>query len=429
MASGQKTYANVQRRTSNVQHRSEEGKRRICFVTGTRAEYGLMRSTLVAIRDHPQLELQIIATGMHLSAEHGRTIRNIRTDGWKVDATVPWSPAKQREKKSVSEKKGVRYPSLGGFDGGRSGPSRFLKNGLGENENAVNTGRAMAGLASALDRLQSDIVLVVGDRVEAFAAAAAGHLSGRIVAHIHGGDRALGQVDDSLRHAITKLAHLHFPATIASKNRILNLGEDAWRVHRVGSPGIDGITMHAASAEVAGRFALIVLHPTDTDEAIERKRAELVLGSVKRIGFDRIVIVYPNNDPGFGGIIGAWEAADSSAIIFRDVPRPKFLGLLRDAAVLIGNSSAGIIEAASFGTPVVDVGPRQLGRETSANVVRVPFSSNKIASELRRIWNSGKPLRCPKKNVYGGDGTGQRIAEILASVEIDSKLRRKLIAY
>ena len=198
-------------------------KRSVCFVTGTRAEYGLMRSTLAAIRDHPQLRLRIIATGMHLSRQHGRTIDAIRNDGWTVDATVPW-------------------------------PSGDL---------AIQTGRATASIAAAVERLKPDIVLVVGDRVEAFAAATAGHLSGRIVAHVHGGDRALGQVDDALRHAITKLAHVHFPATAASAERLLKLGEDRWRIHRVGSPGIDGIVESAGplTLEPGGMYALVVLHP------------------------------------------------------------------------------------------------------------------------------------------------------------------------
>jgi GDP/UDP-N,N'-diacetylbacillosamine 2-epimerase (hydrolysing) len=389
----QRSEANVERRTSNVKRRSEEKKKcRVCFVTGTRAEFGLMRSTLLAIREHPSLELQMIATGMHLSATHGRTVRAIKADGWTVDATVPWATA-------------------------------------GEAQNAVQTGRAMAGIAAALDQLKTDIVLVVGDRVEAFAAAAAGHVSGRIVAHIHGGDRALGQVDDSLRHAITKLSHIHFPATVASKQRILKLGENIWRVHHVGSPGIDGIVSQAAAVDVGGRYALLILHPTDSDEMAEQKRAEMILASVKRIGFDHIVIIYPNNDPGSEGIIRCWENSAGDAIVHRDVPRQIFLGLMKNAAVLIGNSSSGIIEAASFGTPVVDIGQRQMGRERSGNVVNVPFTRARIDRELRRIWNDGKPIRYSIKNRYGGYGAGKRIARVLANVTIDAKLQRKLIAY
>ena len=355
-------------------------RRTVCFVTGTRAEFGLMRSTLVALRDHPALRLAIVATGMHLSAAHGRTVDAIRADGWTVDAEVPWS-----------------------------------------GDLAVATGRATAGISAAIDRVSADVVLVVGDRVEAFAAATAGHLSGRVVAHVHGGDRALGQIDDALRHAITKLAHVHFPATAASAERLIKLGEDPWRVRRVGSPGIDGIVRSAEAAGEPPGYALVVLHPTDADEVAEQSRAAMLLDAVRRAGL-RPVIVFPNNDPGYRGIVRCWE---SLANAHRDVRRPRFLGLMRDAAVLVGNSSSGIIEAASFGTPVVDVGPRQDGREHGDNVVRVPWS----AAALRRAIASQAGRRYPKRNVYGGRGTGQKIADVLATAKLDERLRRKLIAY
>jgi UDP-hydrolysing UDP-N-acetyl-D-glucosamine 2-epimerase len=379
-------------------------RRRICFVTGTRAEFGLMRTTLRAIQAHPSLELQLLVTGMHLDRAHGRSIDGIRKEGWRVDATVPWPRS--------------TTPAA----------------------NAASTGAAIAGIAKSLERLQSDVVLVVGDRVEAFAAAAAGHVGGRIVAHVHGGDRALGQVDDSLRHAITKLAHVHFPATVESAARLIKLGEGRWRVRRVGSPGVDGIRDAAATPrEVADafpeverqRFALLVLHPTVTDEAIEQQTAEMVLRATKSVGVPRIVIVHPNNDPGGGGIARCWDAhgRDERLVIRRDVPRRLFLGLMRDAAVLVGNSSSGIIEAASFGTPVVDIGPRQAGRERSANVTHVPAQAKAVKAALKSIWRDGRPRRSPARNVYGGGGAGKRIAAELARLSVDDRLLRKLIAY
>jgi GDP/UDP-N,N'-diacetylbacillosamine 2-epimerase (hydrolysing) len=260
------------------------------------------------------------------------------------------------------------------------------------------------------------------------------------VAHIHGGDRALGQVDDSLRHAITKLAHVHFPATKASADRLIKLGEDRWRVRRVGSPGVDGIREAAASPrEIAAvfpalkrhQFALLVLHPTATDEALERRTAEMVLRATGAIGFPRVVIVHPNNDPGGRGIARCWDAHedDERLVIRRDIARPLFLGLMRDAAVLAGNSSSGIIEAASFGTPVVDIGSRQVGRERSANVKHVPAQPTAIRAALAAIWRDGRPRRFPAKNVYGGGGAGKRIAAELARLSVDPRLLRKLIAY
>ena len=176
--------------------------RTICFVTGTRAEFGLMVTTLRAVRAAADLTLQVVATGMHLSEAHGRTLDVLRRDGRAVDRVVDW-------------------PAGDGV--------------------AAATGRAMAGLASALADLRPDVVLIVGDRVEAFAAASAAHLMGIVVAHVHGGDRAMGQADDALRHAVTKLAHVHFPATPQSARRIEKLGEQPWRIRQVGAPGIDGI--------------------------------------------------------------------------------------------------------------------------------------------------------------------------------------------
>lgn len=365
-----------------------------------------MSTALAAIARHPKLRLQIVATGMHLDKRRGDTLAGIRADGWKIDAVAPWPAQRDASPAAV----------------------------------AANAGRAMAELAGILEKLQSDIVLVVGDRVEAFAAAAAAHLSQRIVAHVHGGDRALGQVDDSLRHATTKLAHVHFPATAASARRIARLGEDKWRIHRIGSPGIDGIAAAAApwsevAREFSGlsprRFALLVLHPADADAAVERKRAESTLRAIRSAGVEQIVIVYPNNDPGADGIIRAWRAAGTQPGIFTraDIPRTLFLGLMRDAAVMVGNSSAGIIEAASFGTPVIDIGPRQLGRECSRNVTHVSYAPADIRRTTAPIWNNGHPRRCRGANVYGRDGAGRRMADKLSQLRIDERLRRKLIAF
>jgi GDP/UDP-N,N'-diacetylbacillosamine 2-epimerase (hydrolysing) len=399
------------------------GLRKVCFVSGTRAEFGLMRSTLEAIQAQVGLGLQIICTGMHLDPAHGRSIDTVRAEGWTVDAEVPWAP---------------RAPVAAA-----SGSAR---------ENAVATGSAIAALAERFEELGTDVVLVVGDRVEAFAAAAAAHISHRVVAHVHGGDRALGQVDDSLRHAISRLAHLHFPATRKSAQRLRRMGEDAWRIVCAGSPGIDGIRSTTAKwAAVAAhfpeirrrRYALLLLHPTDPDADAEQRRAETVVGAASGVAFDHVVVIYPNNDPGSAGIMRCWEAVrgDERFVVRRDVPRPMFLALMRDAAVLVGNSSSGIIEAASFGTPVVDIGPRQAGRERSANATNVSFDRAAIRAALSAVWNGGRPRRSSARNVYegtgagptggigAGHGVGRRIAEVLARLDVNDRLLRKLIAY
>jgi GDP/UDP-N,N'-diacetylbacillosamine 2-epimerase (hydrolysing) len=375
-------------------------RRRICFVTGTRAEFGIMESVLKAIRGNRRLHLQIVATGMHLDRRHGRTIDRMAGEGWHVDAVVPWR-----------------------------GSSR-----------AIATGRAIAALAGEFVRLKPDVVLVVGDRVEAFAAAAAAHLCDIAVAHVHGGDRALGQMDDALRHAVTKLAHVHFPATRESAARLAKMGEERRRIHCVGSPGIDGIRRLAAPPSriraqfpglAARRFALLVLHPIEDDDSTEFRRAVIVLRAISTIPVERIVIIHPNNDPGAGGIMRCWRtlARGDRFIVRRDVPRGIFLGLLRDAAMLVGNSSSGIIEAASFRRPVIDVGTRQLGRERCEDVRNVPYRHSAIAAAARRIWNNGVPLRGKRANIYGGDDAGTTIASILAGQVIDRRLLRKIISY
>jgi UDP-hydrolysing UDP-N-acetyl-D-glucosamine 2-epimerase len=347
---------------------------------------------------------------MHLDRSHGEGLASIRAAGWRIDDVVPW-PA----------------------DSGRN-----------LTEYASHTGSAMAGLAASFQRLRTDIVFVVGDRVEAFAAAAAGHLSGRIVAHVHGGDRAAGQTDDCLRHAISKLAHVAFPATQQSADRLIKMGEDRWRIHRCGSPGVDGIFQAAAPWKellrefpslLRRRFALVVYHPVDANEALEGSRMRQLIAAVGGSALQNIVIIHPNNDPGSRGISGVLDELDGQQrlIIRRDVPRSLFLALMRDAAVMIGNSSSGIIEAASFRTPVIDVGPRQNGREHGPNVSHVGYGRKDIAAALSKLWDGEGFVRINSPNVYaparGAVGAGQKIAATLARLKIDAELRRKLIAY
>lgn len=404
-------------RKSSYKPRPAVGPRKVCFVTGSRAEFGLMASVLEAIRNDRRLRLQMVVTGMHLDPSNGNTAGLIAAEGWVTDRVVAWEPNSGRDRRTT----------------------------------ARNTGLAIAGLADAFAELASEIVLVVGDRVEAFAAAAAGHVGGLVVAHVHGGDRAAGQVDDSLRHAITKLAHVHFPATRQSAGRLFQLGEDCRRIHRTGSPGLDGIVAAAARADrvaecvgplTPGRYALLLLHPVDADEAVESERAATVLRAVASCPFEQVVILYPNNDPGAAGIARTWDAVeakdrpvlppggtDGRLRVERHVPRDVFLGLLRDAAVLVGNSSAGIIEAASFRTPVVDVGPRQAGRERGTGVVNVAYSEAAIRRHLLAVWNRGRPRRNRSGNIYQGSGAAGKIASVLARLPVDDRLLRKLIRY
>lgn len=391
----------------------------IAFITGTRAEFGLTVPVLRAIQSKKTLKLQIIATGMHLDRTRGYSLEQIKKEGFTVDATVPWQ--------------GGNY--------------------------AHSTGQAIAQLAKTLQKLQPDIVLVVGDRVEAFAGAVAGHLSGIRVAQIHGGDRALGQSDDSLRHAITKLAHLHFPATKQSAQRIKKLGENPRWIFNAGSPGNDGIADQACSwDQIQNRYptlqkrqyALILYHPTDADESLEHKRIRLILKTANQSGFSPLIALYPNTDPGAAGIIRELQvpptpslaeagsrkqrsSADEGVgrtlnlILEKNLPRNLFLGLMKHAGALIGNSSAGIIESAALGTWTLDIGPRQSGREHSANLLHADFNENQILAHLKKIRSKKSPYK--GKNVYGQGNAGSKIAATLEKLANKLPPINKLIMY
>ncbi len=401
-------------------------RHRIAFVTGTRAEYGLMVRVLRAIERHPRLELHVVVTGMHLDRSLGHTLDDVAADRWQRLHTVAW----KQQDTPVST--------------------------------AAATGRAITALSKLFATLQIDTALVVGDRVEAFAAATAAHLCRIRVAHVHGGDRALGQVDDALRHAITKLAHLHFAATDDSARRIIRLGENPAHVHVVGSPGVEDITREAlpwceVSAELAklsrpisgagraGRrhdapparrgYALLALHPVDPDARIERMRTLTILRALAAHGPGRVVAIGPNNDPGSGGIVAALaEAMEMGGdvmpvlTVVPSAPREMFLGLLNHAALLIGNSSSGIIEAGSFGTPVINVGPRQQGRLHGSNVTHSGYDLRGLARAVAGVWRGGRAARCVRDNPYARPGTSRRIASLLAA-EDGKSVPSKLIAY
>jgi UDP-hydrolysing UDP-N-acetyl-D-glucosamine 2-epimerase len=332
--------------------------------------------------------LQLLVTGQHLDRSRGRTVDSISRAGFTVDATVPWM--------------------------------------AGSSMPAGATGLAMAGIATAFERLKPDRVVVVGDRVEAFAAASAAHLLGLRVVHIHGGEIAQGQADDSLRHAITKLSHVHCVATVEAAKRIRRLGERPESIHVVGAPGIERISLDAMSRRTLlaggivsrGPMVLVLLHPTSPDPRLEADRARLLIKAVCEAFNGQVMALYPNVDPGSTGIVKALEQemVDGRITLLRHADRSIFLGLLREAKALVGNSSAGIIEAGCLGTPVVDVGDRQSGRTRGENVAHADFESRDIVKVLRQQLERG---RYRKHSPYARPGTAARIVSILRSRAVD----------
>ena len=377
------------------------------MITGSRAEYGLLRTVMRAVKEHPKLKLQTIVTGMHLLRSFGHTVDDIRKDGWRIDGQVSMYTGRQKTR-----------------------------------DQASSLSRGVSGIAKQLEALKSDIVVVLGDRLEAVAGALAGVTTNRFVAHIHGGDVAPGHLDDTFRHAITKLAHLHLAASDDAARRIIRLGEKPASVHVVGAPGLDDLRSlkPKKSGWLSKRFELmpekpvsiVLQHPTGRSDQAEGRVMSSILRAVEKEGFCSLVI-YPNSDPGHAGIVDAIQRKARSAPtgmwhVERSLPRAEFLQAMMQAKVLIGNSSCGIIEAASVGLAVVNVGDRQLGRlRASKAVFDCRESETQIRNALRKSLDA--VVRPRRKTVYGDGQAGKRIAGILLRTKLSDNHRRKIIAY
>lgn len=299
-------------------------RRRVAIVTGSRAEYGLLRPVMQAVRIHKKLRLQVIVTGMHLVKRFGYTAVDIRSDGFQIAARVPMQAGRDHE---LSQ--------------------------------AEALARGVRGIARKLEQLRSDVVVVLGDRIEALASALAASTTDRVLAHIHGGDVAPGHLDDAFRHAISKLSHIHFAATPDAARRLIKLGEHPDHVHVVGAPGLDDLRSLPAPSEhwLSERFglspehevALILQHPIGRSARREQQVMNSILSTIAAGGLSGLII-YPNSDPGHSGIIrairqrpkGGREVRWAGA---RSIARMDFLRCLKAARVLVGNSSAGIIRS------------------------------------------------------------------------------------
>jgi UDP-hydrolysing UDP-N-acetyl-D-glucosamine 2-epimerase len=383
------------------------GVRRVAVVTGSRAEFGLLTPVMRAIERRPDLELAVIAAGSHL-VPPATTYREVKAAfGARVVDAVPMQVA------------------------GRTGRDADVE--------ALGAGVARFGRAFA--RVKPDWVVVLGDRIEAFAAASAGSVGGFAVAHIHGGDRAEGVADEAMRHAITKLAHLHLAATDQSAARIVRMGERPELVRMVGSPAIDALSgieplADSDDAALGSPSILFLLHPVGRPAEHEETVATAALEAALRDPDARVLAMHPNLDAGREGILRAIAAAGakhaSRVKVMEHMARDRFVGLLkrmsRRAGVIVGNSSAALIEAAALRVPSVDIGPRQAGRERGANVVTAASeTADQIAGAIaaaRRLDLSGAD------HPYGDGRAGERIAAALADLNPhDPRLLRKRCVY
>lgn len=371
-------------------------RRRIAVVTGTRAEFGLLTPVMRAVRAHPDLELLVIAAGSHL-IQPSLTFRDVKA-AFPVADSIPMQTA------------------------GR----------VGRWHDVESVGRGVARFGRSFERLAPDIALVLGDRIEAFAAAAAASIGGLPLAHIHGGDLAEGVADEAMRHAITKLAHIHFPATHASAQRIRAMGEPGERIITAGSPAIDGLDTVAPMTDEHARTlgdpqAVMLMHPVGRPDETEEAAAA---AAIDALGQRRTLLLAPNLDPGRRGTARALEAAAlrPGFTLREHLPRDAFLALLRRLALrdglLLGNSSAGLIEAAALKLPAVNIGPRQSQRERGANVADAPRENpDAIADAITRAMSID---RTAITHPFGDGHAGPRIAKALAELNLaDPALLRK----
>ena len=381
-------------------------KRKIAVITGTRADYGIFYHVLKEIEKHDALDLKLIACGMHLCPEFGMTINEIEKDGFEI---------------------ADKFETILASDTGSS--------------MAKSIGLSIISMAQSFDRIKPDLVLILGDRGEMLGAATAAIHMNIPVAHIHGGE-VTGTVDESIRHAITKLSHIHFPANEDSKERILKLGEKEENIFVVGAPGLDYIrkTQYLSREEMLKRFDLedgkiflLTQHPVTTERDLVEWQIRETLDAVVELGCQTIVS-YPNSDNGGREIIRVIEeyrAKYPFLKVFRNLSQVEYLSFLEIAEVMIGNSSSGIIEAPSFKLPVVNIGSRQEGRLRACNIIDVPYGKEGVKLGVNKALEDKEFKKQLEycSNPYGDGNASDKIAKILSEIKIDRELIQKRITY
>lgn len=380
-------------------------KRRICVFIGSRANYSSIKSAMRAIKRHSGLELQVVVGASALLDRYGAVVSLIEKDGFTPAARV-----------------------------------HMLVEGETPATMAKSTGLGLLELPSIFEQLRPDFVLTVGDRFETMATTLAAAYMNIPIAHTMGGEVS-GTIDESIRHAVTKFAHVHFPASNEARERIIRLGERAQDVYLVGCPRIDlvaeilasdanGLDEHLFDTGVGGRldlrkrFVLVSQHPVTTEYGEGERQIAATLAAVREIGLPAIVL-WPNADAGSDDVargIRKWRERDLDANMhfFKNLPVATYVRLMKRTACLVGNSSSGIREGAFIGTPVVNIGSRQDMRERGCNVASVPHETRAIGAAMRAQIEHGPYASEP---IYGDGKAGERIAELLATCKVNIQKR------
>jgi UDP-hydrolysing UDP-N-acetyl-D-glucosamine 2-epimerase len=376
--------------------------KRICVVTGSRADYGLLYWVLHDLKAEPDVELQLVVTGMHFAPEFGYTAREIEKDGFAISHRVQML---------------LSSDTSGGV--------------------AKSIGLGVIGMSDALERLKPDVVLVLGDRFEILAAVQACLVHNIPVAHIAGGDTSEGAFDESIRHAVTKMAHVHFVTNEQSARRVRQLGEDPQRIHLVGSPGLDHLRRRplleraaleaTLGARLGARNLLVTFHPVTLEAGeSERQLAEL-LAALDGLDADiTLWLTRPNADTGGRALAAAldvWAAQrQGRAHVYSSLGQSRYLSLMSQVDAVVGNSSSGLYEAPSFGVPTVNIGDRQRGRLAAASVLHCAPERRAIRETILRalVFDCSGVV-----NPYGDGRTAGRIVEVLRALPPATELLKK----
>jgi len=377
--------------------------RKICVVTGTLAEYGLMCQVMQGIKDDPDLTLQIIATGMHLSPEFGLTYREIEQDGFLID---------QKVEMLISSDTPVGI--------------------------AKSMGLGMIGIADALSELSPDLIVVLGDRFEIFAAVAAAQVACIPVAHLHGGEATEGAFDEAFRHSITKMSHLHFVAAKEYRQRVIQLGEQPERVFLVGALGIDNIKClkllerdkleKSLSFKFGKKNLLITFHPVTLDETSAADHMAELLASLDKLNDTKLIFTFPNADTDGRVLIKMVEefvAQHSNACAFVSLGQLRYLSCIANVDAVVGNSSSGLIEVPSFRKGTINIGDRQRGRLQAESVINCQPNRQSIDDAIDTLYSTAFQESLNHViSPYGEGGASEKVVEIIKNYKIDDVIKK-----
>jgi len=378
-------------------------RRKICVVTGTRAEYGLLRWVMQGIQDSQVLDLQLIVTGMHLSPEFGLTAQEIEADGFRIDRKVEMLLSSDT-------------------------PVGITK----------SMGLAMIGFADALAELQPDLLMVLGDRYEIFAVAASAMITRIAIAHLHGGESTEGLIDESIRHSITKMAHLHFVAADEYRGRVIQLGERPDHVYRVGGLGIDNIlrlkllNRNELEAALDFKFAafnlLITFHPVTLEHCTSGGQIAGLLAALAELDNTGLIFTMPNADTD-GRIlfqqINAFCARHPSARAYTSLGQLRYLSCIQHVDGVVGNSSSGLIEAPSFRKGTINIGDRQRGRLRAKSIIDCPPNRASIGKAIKYLYSPAfQASLLSVENPYGNGGASAAVVDILEKQSFENLLKK-----